>query len=170
MDALQRALHFDAHDLELNQAGRLSASQRVRMGLRDLWTLFAGIVVAGVPLALLIVSFTGISPKNARGAGALVLIIALGGYLLWRGWLQAVDVLVGKVLTQEGRMFRRVQKGSVISSTRTYYYWRSFLGPEFRISKRAYEALVDGDVYRFSITPHSKRVVSATPAGQTLTY
>jgi hypothetical protein len=100
LDALQRALHFDAHDLELNQAGRLSMSQRVRLGLRDLWTLLAGIIVAGIPLALLIAAFSDGSSRNARGAGGLIVIIALGGYLLWRGWLQAVDVLVGKVVTQ----------------------------------------------------------------------
>jgi hypothetical protein len=67
-------------------------------------------------------------------------------------------------------MWRRVQKGNVISSTKTYYYWRSLGGSEFRISKRAYEAVVDGNVYRFSITPHSKRLVSATAGAQNLTY
>jgi len=82
LSVLKRGLHFNAHDLELNQAGRLSASQRVRLGLRDLWTLFAGILVAGIPLVLLIAAFSGSTPRNARGAGGLGVIIALSGYLL----------------------------------------------------------------------------------------
>ena len=162
--AFKLALHFGEGDLNMNRVGSLSFFQRLRLAFRDLWISLVGVAILGFVLLIEIMQ-RGVlrAPLSLKELLVALAGAGFGFYLLWRGYQHAADIVDGKVVIREARITRRMQRGDEDSSSARYYVFMPSDGPEFRVSKRVYSALVDGS-YRFYTTPRGRRLVSIEPS------
>ncbi len=153
---LAQANHFDPSALEVNRAGRMAPGQRRRL-LNSLWIyLVAEIVIAAFAFGFIQPLLPNLNDPGTLIFPALILLAIVGAGLivLWRALLVVVDAASGQVLAQQGTVYKSVRRGRTI----TYYY--TMEGRNWMVSRQAYNALVDGGIYRAYYTPRSKALVA----------
>jgi hypothetical protein len=102
--------------------------------------------------------------ERAVSEAGFVLALIIGGVLLLRfGWSvlnMIADLWRGCIETVEGLVTLQYRRAKYSIS---YYY---VCDPHrFQVSSSAYYALVEANRYRIYYTPHSKRLVSIQPIG-----
>ena len=156
LQALASANGFSHGDLIQNQNGTLTVHQENRLLL---WVLFFGLVF--LACTLLVVSIgSKIISETPTVTYVLILVIAVV-LMLKIGWSigQAiVDIWRGKVVSIEGRVMREIRHARY---SRSYYYLTH--SHRFKVSKAAYDALIEGNSYRIYYVPRSRRLVSIEP-------
>ncbi|MBI9043221.1 MAG: hypothetical protein JEZ06_01975 [Anaerolineaceae bacterium] len=169
---LMQVIGFGQEDLDHNQSGDLAAGQWLQLP-RNLFRVFLfsfGLFILGT---LTIFAYQVVFPTAEQQTfwsvlfgpmipGFIVGVILFGIWLYY--WFAIlVDVWNGKVKTEEGRG-RRVLNENISNkggNKLTYYYQ---IGDErFRVSKQAYNAMIDGIKYRLYFTPLTRVMVSIEP-------
>jgi len=156
LDALASANHFSMDDLATNRNGSLSFGQEVR--------LFGYASVLGAFL-LAFILLTIVTAQSKMADENLLVYIFLAvmalAMLLRLGWgsIKVIwDIWNGEVKYMDGRVTRHIRRGR---NTRYYLYHLNDIN--FRVSRSAYNALIEGGEYRVYFAPRSKRLVAIEP-------
>lgn len=161
-EILARANRFQLEALRQNRRGMLAPGQITHLlsGLL-IPLLFAGATVGFLGYRLR--PYVGERswsdmPTSTVVIGVILGVVgAIGFYLFVRGLL---DVVGGRVLVVEGlgQTYKRTSSSSNGGSTTSYYYQ---IGEQrFKVSERAYRALIENLTYRAYYTPHRKTLVN----------
>lgn len=168
--ALQDEFRFVDEDLFENQSGQLSARQR-QVGLWNLvraallWTPFA---VLGLAFACVFPYLTVVRPwqqgeplpAEAWVGGLVPLVLGLLFAVFAGATLVTpiLDLLAGEVKQVRGPVDKQIiTTGSGRSRQTSYYY--AVEGQRFRVHAAAYNALIEGRLYRLFYLPRSKKIV-----------
>jgi hypothetical protein len=153
---LARTNHFALNDLIQNRQGLLSKNQQNRLAL-----LLALYVLVVLSCAVL---FVGVlfQVLSGNSSGLFYLLLIFAAALILR-FGQSVTWIIGDLWTGEVSSV----EGPGARDSYQYRYFRSYYyvigGRRFPVSKAAYNALLDGKLYRIYYVPHSKRLVSIEP-------
>ncbi len=178
LEAIAFANGFSLSALSANRVGYLTPEQ-VRWALRQqrneklAWALFGlmGLIVA-------IIGPLGIRFGLVKSPGGIIAFsIVCGLIALWAVWhvfltrgAYREDAEAGRVISLEGfadkgsRLRRRSNGGR---SWYEYEYFYRLEGEEFKVSRKAYDALLVGVPYRFYYLPHSRALVNIEPLAVT---
>lgn len=157
---LASANNFQMDDLEVNRNGETTSAQR----MKALPSVLFGLLIGAFPVGMgLVFFFVG----REEGGDLLALLIPalfvlvfglVGGFMFFNGLL---DLMTHAPLVVEGlgRKEKRTSGGKNRSTT--YYYVVD--GVSFRVSRGAFQALVDGERYRVYALPRTKRLLTIEP-------
>jgi len=156
LEALAGANHFSIQDLELNRQGSLSGRQGIR--------LFGYASLSGA-FFLIFIGMSILAAQSQKENGKLMMYIFLVALIvvvfLLLGWGSIKDILDiwdGEVRSMDGQVLRQIRRGR---NTRFYVYQLGELN--FKVSRFAYNALMEGREYRVYLTPRNKRLVAIEP-------
>ena len=156
LEALARANHFSMDDLSVNRQGSLSGSQETRLlGYASLLGVFFLVFIS-----LILFAF-----QSRMAEGNLLIYVFLAVMLavmfLRLGWGSVkviLDIWGGEVTYMDGQVTKYIRHGR-----NTRYYLYQLGTTKFRVSKSAYNALIEGREYRVYFAPRSKRFVAIEP-------
>lgn len=161
---LTAALGFTADDLAANREGRLSETQRDRLQRayrRLFWIGIGGIIVIGLGAAVLIFIAQQNNSSILFLIGVVLTIVnaAIVG-LLVQNRLRSQSDRSQPVRVQEGIIHRTLR-----ISGRTPTYILRIGGEQVIVNKPAFNAFIEGAVYRLYRTAGSKALLSAELVG-----
>ena len=157
--SLAQAHHFDPSSLEANRGGRQASEQSLRL------TLIAGMYLLGALLSIAIgIGVVILYKRSGAPAESIISVLFMtlslvifGLYIFWRGVLIASDAWMGSVESAQGYVHKSVWHGRSTS----YHYYLG--GLHWRVSRQAFNALVEGISYRIYYVPHSRRLIAIEP-------
>lgn len=159
LSGLTRSLYFTLEALDENRGGRMSFSQSLRLAVTAALYLLGALAAFGLAAALLWSDLHRAHPSDAILTVIFgeVLLVLIGIYVFWRGLLIAFDALSGKVSYEDGLLRKAVRHG------RTTYYKYHLNSLTWNVSRRAYNALVQGPAYRVYYAPRSRSLLAVEP-------
>lgn len=159
-EILAQANGFSAEDLAANRNGEVTPSQRIK----PLAQLIIGAVSSLVALAFGSFFYFQIVPEIEDSAALFMLVVPaliLAVFFLFGGWMvlsSLLDMSFPSVASIEGKARKQKHTSGGRSRSTTYYY---VIGEErFQVSRRAYNALVEGLPYRIYYLPRTRKLVS----------
>jgi len=163
-DILARANDFSAEDLQTNQNGEVTTSQRT-VGLKK---MIPGLVFMGIALVFGILFLYPLL-SNSKLSSNLVPILFIGGFLAtftavgFSMVLNAfLDLNASAPELVEGVGQKTSRRKSSGRSSRTVYYY--IIGSqEFEVPQKAYPAMLDGLTYKAYFMPRTKRLLTIEP-------
>ena len=163
LDALSQAHRFSIDDLAENRRGFLTGGQTLRL---------IGYIIGQGVLFLAVAAFAAglyfsmtTSSTNSEDLvwisvfGIMVLIFGLGA--VWNVLKALIDLFTRTVSNEEGFVMRREHR-----TRNGRYYTYQIKSLKFRVSRTAFQALVDGWEYRVYYSPRSKRLLAIEPLRQ----
>lgn len=157
---LASANNFQINDLEVNRNGEITSAQR----MKALPSMLFGLLIGAFPVGMgLVFIFVG----REEGGDLLALLIPalfvlifglVGGYMFLNGLL---DLMTHAPLVAEGMGRKEKRTSGGKNRSTTYYYVVD--GVSFRVSRGAFQALVDGEHYRVYALPRTKRLLTIEP-------
>ncbi len=168
--ALQDVFHFNADDLGLNQALKLSFNQRLRVLLAaangvlvsfGVLALFAVVLAAYVWLSGGLSALTGlraiILPVVSVVYVVALIVVTVGNLL------RALEAFVGKVATTSGNLIEAVEIVRSGRNSTKHVYSYVIGGMKFRVSQAAHQASIENQPYRAFYLARSGRILSMEP-------
>jgi protein-S-isoprenylcysteine O-methyltransferase Ste14 len=163
---LAQANNFTAEDLQANQQGEITASQRKRGSKK----IINGLVILAFSLAFALIFIVPFITGNNTNE-SLIFILIVGGFIIVFGaigfWMVLNAILDMTATTPdvvEGRGHKEARRKSSGKSSRTVYYY--IIGPsEFEVPQKAFAALIEDVDYRVYFTPRTKTLISIEPTG-----
>jgi hypothetical protein len=156
-ERLQRALGFTLEALQINAAGRITASQRGRL-LNTAGCWFGLSIVAAFGWVVNLESIQH-PQTNADLGSAILVLLVLALLFAWgmsKGIPLSVDVIQGTVRSYEGYIELAISdRGKV-----THYQVQAG-DTVFRVSKSVFLAFKNDEPYTIYYLPRSKRILSA---------
>lgn len=162
-EILAQANGFTLEDLAANRNGEVTSSQR----MKPLAGVLIGMLIGLAALAFGSLLFFQVFPNVEAGEALTVMVVpalVLGVFVLIGGWMVVGGLLDMSVSSLEqaqgpGRKEKRTSRGK----NRSTYYYYVIGGKSFRVTRRAYTALMDGLDYRIYYLPRTKKLVSIEP-------
>lgn len=156
---------FGPNELAANRNGEILGAQRLKPAGRAGLALILGMI------ALLFgVSFVGAVQSNPKNVVVLAIVLltiflVLMGLSIWMFIQGIMDVNTATVsqVTGPGRKEERITRTGRSGSQTTYYYVIS--GVSFQVSRKAYQAFVEGLQYRAYYLPRTKILLSLEVVG-----
>jgi hypothetical protein len=161
---LSDALHFNDEDIAANRDGRLSADQQVRLrrGFRRI--LIAGIIgIILIGLAATTLIFLG--QQNSATVLVILGIVLTVLNAIIVGFLVRSRLRLQSDLTKPVRMQDGIVNRTLRISGRSPTYILKFEGDEIIVNKNAFNAFIDGAVYKLYRTAASDTLVAAEMVG-----
>ncbi len=165
LNVLAQVHGFNPEALEVNRQGRLAFAQQFKLFLAIVMNcLWFSLAVAFIGF------FAWLIAGSARQGNTQMIILLVGGaiaiavllFFLWKIAQLGIDMVRGQAALEEGA----AQKTYTVTRTRhgtsiTHYYQLGKL--KFKVSKAAYNALVEGAMYRLYYAPLSKTLIAIEP-------
>jgi len=156
LEALARAIHFSRDDLQVNRQGSLSGSQETRL-------LGYASLLGGFFLVFVWLTIFAYQSRMAEGNLLINIFLALMTMFVflrlgWGGTKVILDIWGGEIMSMDGQVTKHIRRGR-----NTRYYLYQLGETKFRVSKSAYNALIEGGEYRVYFAPRSKRLVAIEP-------
>ena len=139
---------FSSADIQVNETGVLSKSQREQVRKEAIIKLIASVVGGVVFLIFSLAS--GVGPQT------IVAILFLG-VALWEGLKYAGDLSDGKVLVVEGDVRTEVEDGGECANS----YWLYIGDLKLSAKREEYEIFSPGGPFRIFYLPITRKLVSA---------
>jgi hypothetical protein len=159
LQILMEANQFSQEDLALNRNGELSPSQRAKAIPGLVGAGLLGLVLLGFGLLLWMTGGGQQGWTSLIVPAIFLLIFALfAGYQFVNALL---DLFAQSPLVVEGTGRKEKRTGGRKNRSTTYYYVVE--GVSFKVTKAAYEALVDGERYRVYALRHTKKLLTIEP-------
>ena len=162
-EILAQANRFKLDALSQNRQGRLAMSQIVHL-IPTLLIALLFVVVASVALYQLLLPNISAQPWREMRPIIMISSVIFAGLGLFAVYLlikSVLDILTGRVLSIEGQghAFTRTSNSDSDGSGSTNYYYR--IGEQrFKVTRKAYHALIEGLTYRAYYTPYRKTLVN----------
>jgi hypothetical protein len=162
-DILAQANGFTKEDLQTNQNGQVTQSQRMA-GLKK-WV--PGLIIMGVAFLFELIFLYPLISSNLDSnlipvvfiGGTLVVLTSIGFTMGLKGFLD-FNTSVPEMIEGPGHKITR--RKSTGRSSRTVYYY-TIGNNEFEVAQKAFPALLEGVNYRAYFMPSTKRLLSIEP-------
>ena len=157
--ALEQVGVRNGHTLNANQAGKQSVEQRAsltkQVGVNLFWSALVGI-------GWLVIGYILLTRSDWKGLLAVTAFFALVLiFLLSSVRKELFDLMSGSVQIEEGPVTKYSRSSNSGRSSRTYYYYR-INQYSLEVSRRAYDALIEGN-YRVYFLPNTRQLVNIDP-------
>jgi hypothetical protein len=162
---LAQTNNFTLEDLQANQMGEITGSQRKRGASK----IISGLVIIAFSLAFAIIFFLPFITGNGSSINDGVILIIIGGFIAIFGSIGAwmvlnaiLDLTATTPEMVEGMGHKVSRRKSSGRSSRTVYYY--VIGQsEFEVPKKAFDAFIENIEYRVYFTPRTKTLISIEP-------